>query len=123
MTIDVVLNQSQSRYEARIGSRVAGFAQFQDRMGVRVFHAAAMTTEFEGHGLGSTMLRVVLDMERAAGRRILARAPLLIRFIERNPEYRDLLAPRGALKRSTPAAASPATGSATAPRPVAAGGR
>lgn len=94
MTLSVVVREDLGRYEGHVGGRLAGSVDFHDApAGVRVFTAVRMNAEFEGRGLGNALVTEVLDTERAAGRRIQAKCAFMKRFIERNPGYRDLLAP------------------------------
>lgn len=91
MAVAVIHRAELCRYEVQVSGRPAGFAEYLDVCGIRIFIGARVDPEFEGHGLGSAMLRAVLEMERAAGNRIQARCTLMRRFIERYPEYRALL--------------------------------
>lgn len=95
MTVAVVHRAELCRYEVQVSGRPAGFAEYVDVCGIRIFIGARVNSEFEGHGLGSAMLQAVLEMERAAGNRIQTRCTLMSRFIERYPEYRRMLAHRG----------------------------
>jgi hypothetical protein len=51
-----------------------------------------------GRGIGSKLIRGALDMERAAGRHIVAQCPFVARFIAGHADYQDLLAPTEAEK-------------------------
>lgn len=95
MTVAVVHRADLCRYEVQVSGRPAGFAEYVDVCGIRIFIGARVNSEFEGHGLGSAMLQAVLEMERAAGNRIQTRCTLMSRFIQRYPEYRRLLAHSG----------------------------
>jgi uncharacterized protein len=99
MNVSVVLREDLGRYEVLVGGHTAGFVEFRDVGGVREFTNSQVDAEFEGRGLGSTLMAQTLDAERAAGRRIRPRCPFAKRFIERNPEYRDLVAPRAVKPR------------------------
>lgn len=102
MTIAVVLREDLGRYEGHVGGHLAGSVDFHDDAdGVRVFTAVRMVAEFEGRGLGNALVSGALDAEQAAGRRIQAKCSFVKRFIERNPEYRDLLAPTRPRKKAT----------------------
>jgi predicted GNAT family acetyltransferase len=46
----------------------------------------------EGHGLGSTLVATALDDARREGLEVVPLCPFVAAFIERNPEYQDLVA-------------------------------
>lgn len=46
---------------------------------------------YEGRGVGSALARTALDEARAAGLRVLATCPFFAGWIERHPDYQDLL--------------------------------
>ncbi|HYD54929.1 MAG TPA: GNAT family N-acetyltransferase [Gemmatimonadaceae bacterium] len=46
-----------------------------------------------GRGIGEAFVRQVLDELRAEGRRIAVTCPFVTKFIDRNPQYRDLTRP------------------------------
>lgn len=82
------------RYEARFGDVLAGWVDY-GRVGSRLvaFHTEVLP-EFEGRGVGSALVRRVLDDARAAGVKVTPRCPLFQRHFERHPEDADLLAER-----------------------------
>lgn len=94
MQVSVVLREDLGRYEVHVGGHTAGHVDFVDADGVRTFTSAKIDPEFEGRGLGSTLMERALDAERAAGHLIRPQCPFAKRFIDRNPQYRDLVAPR-----------------------------
>jgi predicted GNAT family acetyltransferase len=47
---------------------------------------------FEGRGIGSRLVRHVIEDVRAAGGTITPRCPLFVSWFERHPEDRDLVA-------------------------------
>ena len=88
---------AERRYEARFGDVLAGWVDY-GRVGSRLiaFHTEVLP-EFGGQGVGSALVRRVLDDARAAGVNVTPRCPLFQRHFDRHPEDADLLAePRGA---------------------------
>jgi predicted GNAT family acetyltransferase len=47
---------------------------------------------FDGRGLGGQLARAALDDVRRRGVRAVARCPFIAGYIERHPEYQDLVA-------------------------------
>jgi predicted GNAT family acetyltransferase len=82
-----------SRYEAFLDGRLAGFAEYrlsgEDRI---VFVHTVVDDAFEGHGVGSTLVREALDDVRRRGtRKVVARCPFVRSWLERHPDQQDVL--------------------------------
>jgi predicted GNAT family acetyltransferase len=84
----------QRRYEATVDGTLAGFAVYRDEAGVRVFVHTEVFPEFEGKGVGSALARAALDNVRASGGSLVAQCPFISGYIERHPDYADLVTQR-----------------------------
>ena len=87
-------NEAERRYEAYVGGALAGFAEYrregEDRI---VFTHTEVDDAFEGHGVGSVLVREALDDVRRDGdRSVVPLCPFVKEWIERHPEYEDLVA-------------------------------
>ena len=92
--IEVVDNREQSRFEARVDGEVAGFAAYKLRDGRIVFTHTDVDDAFGGQGVGGALARGALDQVRAAGdRTVVAMCPFIAAWIDKHPDYQDLLAP------------------------------
>jgi uncharacterized protein len=79
------------RYEVRLGGELAGFAVYH-RRGGRVFLVhTEIDPAFEGKGLGSALAKGVLDNERALGEPVVPLCPFMRSYIDRHPDYADLV--------------------------------
>ena len=86
-------NPERNRYEAVVESGVvAGFSEYQKRDGLLVFTHTEVDDAFEGQGVGSSLARGALDHSRDAGRTVVARCPFIKAWIDKHPDYQDLLA-------------------------------
>jgi uncharacterized protein len=97
MALEITRNDSEQRYEARVDGELAGIAAFQmdgDRI---VFTHTEVDDRFEGQGIGSQLARHALDDVRARGSlRVVPQCPFIRSWIEKHPEYADLVdAPEG----------------------------
>jgi predicted GNAT family acetyltransferase len=90
--VTVADNPSALRYEIRVGDDLAGFAAYTRLRDVITFTHTEIDPAFEGQGLGSTLARAALDDVRAKGLRVVPRCPFIRAYIERHPEYADLVA-------------------------------
>ncbi|MEV4756700.1 GNAT family N-acetyltransferase [Micromonospora sp. NPDC049559] len=84
-------NPAQRRFEILVDDSLAGFATYQLRPGVVVFIHTEVDSAFEGKGVGSALAKGALDQVRERGERVIARCPFIAAYIERHPEYSDLL--------------------------------
>ena len=92
MTTTVVANDAKGRYEIVVDGEVAGFTQFHLKGDVAVFPHTEISEEYEGRGLATTLIRSALDDMRARGLTIVPQCPFVRAFIEKHPEYEDLVA-------------------------------
>ena len=51
-----------------------------------------MPKALEGHGIGSALVRGVLDIARAQGMKVVPVCPFVKGYMDRHPEYADLRA-------------------------------
>jgi predicted GNAT family acetyltransferase len=80
-----------SRYEIRDGDRLLGLAAYE-RQGSRVvFTHTEVDDDQEHSGLGSRLVRGALDDVRGKGDTVVPRCSFVRGWIERHPEYRDLV--------------------------------
>jgi uncharacterized protein len=93
--VTVTNNPDQSRYEARLGGELAGIAEYQLTERLIVFTHTQVEPEFEGKGVGTVLARQALDDVRATdARKVVAKCPFIKSWIEKHPDYQDLLRTR-----------------------------
>lgn len=91
MGTDVQDAPDRSRYEVTVDGELAGFAEYRDLDGARVFTHTEVFDAFEGHGVGSALAQGALDDVRRSGRRLVALCPFVAAYIEHHDEYADLV--------------------------------
>lgn len=84
-------NPNAHRYEVGVDGEAAGFAAYRLRHGTVVFTHTEVDPAYGGRGLGSTLARHALDDVRSRGLRVVPECPFIARYIERHPEYADLV--------------------------------
>ena len=86
-------NPNQSRYEITVDGALAGFAAYRRREGRIVFTHTEVDDAYAGQGLGGRLARGALDDVRAAGDiEVVALCPFIAAWIDKHPDYQDLLA-------------------------------
>lgn len=84
-------NESEHRYEARVDGELAGFAEYRSHDDVVVFTHTVVQDAYEGQGVGSSLVRAALDDVRRHGAEVEARCTFVKGWIERHPDFQDLL--------------------------------
>ncbi len=88
---EVSLNRAERRYELDVDGSVA-VAAFRDEAGVRTFTHTVVPEALGGRGVGSRLIAAALVDTRAAGLRVVPRCSFVAGYIDRHPEFHDLLA-------------------------------
>ena len=84
-------NAQEHRYEILVDGDLAGFGAYRDDAGLRVFTHTKIDDDYEGQGVGSALAKGALDDTRRRGLAVVARCPFIAAYIQRHPEYSDLL--------------------------------
>jgi uncharacterized protein len=87
---DVVNNKTQHRYELAVDGHIA--ATYYELSGeiITIVHTE-VPPELGGKGIGSKLIKGALDQVRADGLKVIAQCPFVKAYIEKHPEYGDLL--------------------------------
>ena len=90
--LEIVDVPEAERFEARLDGEVLGFAEYRLQGDSRIVFTHTEVGP-EHHGVGSALARGALDQVRAAGeRKVVPRCPFIRGWIERHPDYADLVA-------------------------------
>ncbi|MFG1952879.1 GNAT family N-acetyltransferase [Micromonospora sp. NPDC048830] len=84
-------NSARRRFEILVDDALAGFAAYVPRGDVLVFTHTEVDPRFRDMGVGSALVRAALDQVREWGGRVVPECPFMTAFIERHPEYADLV--------------------------------
>ena len=91
MATDVADAPTRSRYEVTVDGELAGFAQYRDVEGRRVFTHTEVFDAFEGKGVGSALAAGALDHVRATGRKLVAQCPFIAAYLREHEGLADLV--------------------------------
>jgi predicted GNAT family acetyltransferase len=91
MEMTVQDNADALRYEITVDGDRAGFVTYRLSPGVISFLHAEVDPTREGRGIGSRLVHDALDDARARGLTVRPVCPFVAAYIERNPEYADLV--------------------------------
>jgi len=86
----VIDNKAEQEFELTVDGYRA-VAAYQLEGDTIVFTHTLVPPAIEGRGVGSRLIRAALDSARDQGLRVVPQCPFVRAFIERHPEYRDLV--------------------------------
>jgi predicted GNAT family acetyltransferase len=89
--IEVIHAPEHQRYEIRVGEELAGFAEYVVKGERHLFVHTEISQQFEGQSLGSKLAQGALDDMRALDATIVPICPFIAGWIERHPDYDDLV--------------------------------
>ena len=91
---EVVNVPEKSRYELRLGDRLIGLAAYRRRNGRIAFTHTEVDESCEGRGFGSLLAATALEDARQEGLEVAPLCPFIAHYINRHPEYAELVASR-----------------------------
>ena len=91
MSVSLHDHLTEFRYEARVGSELAGTAAYELTDSMITFTHTVVAEGFEGQGVGGALARYALDDARSRGLRVRVLCPFIRSWITRHPEYADLV--------------------------------
>jgi predicted GNAT family acetyltransferase len=87
-------NRDESRYEAWLGDRLVGIAEYEhaDESAPIVFVHTEVLSGAEGMGVGRGLARAALDDVRKRGLKLVPECEFIAGFLKRHPQDQDLIA-------------------------------
>jgi len=90
MTDTVLNNTDKNRYELSVDGHLAA-TYYRIADSVITFVHTEVPDALAGRGVGSKLVKGALDQVRAAGLKVVPQCPFVRAYIERHPDYADLL--------------------------------
>jgi predicted GNAT family acetyltransferase len=81
------------RFTISVDGQQAGFTEFVDHDGQRIFPHPVVDDEYSGRGLATILVREALEATRDAGLRIVPVCSMVAGFVEKNHEFDDIVDP------------------------------
>lgn len=91
MTGNVHDNTALHRFELPLAAHTA-FSEYRRADGILTVMHTEVPKELNGKGIGSALVRGLLDIARAEGVKVRPVCPFVRGYIEKHAEYQDLLA-------------------------------
>jgi predicted GNAT family acetyltransferase len=89
--ISISHQAGRQRYELALDGELAAFADYRRRGDNVDFVHTEVLAQHQGRGLARQLARFALDDVRAQGRQAVATCSFIAGYVERHPQYRDLL--------------------------------
>lgn len=80
-----------NHYELTVNGEHAGLAAYADAGDQRIFHHTEVDEKFGGRGLAGVLVGAALTDTRAAGKRAVPTCSYVARYIEKHPEFGDIV--------------------------------
>jgi predicted GNAT family acetyltransferase len=87
---DVINNKAENRFELAVEGHVAA-AYYELGGAVITFEHTEVPPELGGKGIGSKLVQGALDQVRAEGLEVVAQCPFVKAWIDKHPDYANLL--------------------------------
>ncbi len=84
-------NEEEEQFEIEVDGKIAFLAYFEEGAAIELVHTE-VPESLEGHGLAGKLAQHALEYARTAGLRVVPRCPYVRAYLERHPEYADLVA-------------------------------
>lgn len=94
-SLDVVVrdNPESQTYDAMVGDEIAGTMLYEHEGPRLVLTHTAVQNRFQHHGVATALIAAALDDIRTKGMKVTILCPIVTTFIERHPQYADLVDP------------------------------
>lgn len=89
--VTVTKNADGSRYEAHIAGQRVGLISYTERDGSVIMPHTEVDPEFGGRGIAGQLTKFALDDVRAEGKSVVPSCPYIAGWIEKHPDYADLV--------------------------------
>lgn len=83
-------NPERQQFELERDGHVA-FATYRREPGRTIILHTEVPAALRGGGIGSELARGALELVRARGDKLVARCPFVAAYVQRHPEFQDLL--------------------------------
>ena len=91
--VSIEHDTATKRYVITVDGEQAGFADYRDADDTtRDFNHTVIDPTFRGQGLSGKLVKEALDDTRTAGKKIIPTCSAVEHFVEKNADYKDLVA-------------------------------
>lgn len=92
--VDVFDDAEEHRFEAHLDGEVVGCIDYTVEGNVTALIHTIVPSQYEGNGIASALAKFALDQARAKGTLIKPQCSFIAGYVNRHPEYLDVVARR-----------------------------
>lgn len=89
-SIDISHDQDAKRFETSIDNKT-GYISYQERGDTLVYDHTIVPEALGGHGVGSALVKHALDYARDNDKKVVPQCSFVASYINKHPEYQDLV--------------------------------
>ncbi len=89
--VEIRPNPELWRFEAHLEGRMVGVLRWRDQGERLAFISTNVEPAYEGRGIGGQLVQAGLEWARSEGRQVVPVCSFVQSYIERNPDYRDVV--------------------------------
>jgi predicted GNAT family acetyltransferase len=89
--VPVTVNKESDKFTVSVDEKAVGLTAYADEGHSRVFPHTEVDEAYEGRGLATIVIGEALAQTRAEGLRIVPMCPTVAAYVERHPEYADIV--------------------------------
>lgn len=89
--LEVEHSASRERYIASVDGKSVGYVDYMPESERVVITHTVIHEQYSGRGYAGQLVKFVLDDVRASGKRVVPVCSYVVTYIERHPEYQDLV--------------------------------
>jgi uncharacterized protein len=93
LNLEIINNKNANRFETRVQDELA-VLEYHASSNVMILNHTQVPQHLEGKGVGSFLIKHVLDEARATQFSVVPMCPFVAAYIRRHQEYRDLVPER-----------------------------
>ena len=87
----VTVSREADKFTIAVDGEIVGLTEYTDDSGSRIFPHTKVDEAFSGRGLATIVVGAALAQTKAEGLRIVPMCPTVASYIEKHPEYADLV--------------------------------
>jgi len=88
---EIVHSPDRQRFELRLAGDVIGRSYYRAEQGRRVFTHTEVDPDHQGQGLATKLIAFALADTRDTGLRLVAQCPTVADYVERHPEFDEIV--------------------------------
>lgn len=87
----VTVAKESEKFTISVDGKPVGLTEYRDNGGSRTFPHTEVDEAYGGRGLATIVIAEALAQTKAEGKRIIPECPTVVSYLEKHPEYDDIV--------------------------------